>query len=181
MCSTLSWVGSLVDTEWPNWGWGEGGGGGIWLSNLLNYFSVSGDSKQKKDDSHKKVVLWPLFLTPPLTQKNAQKPFSQLSSLIPFLSYSLTSSHLSSVVCHICSILPQFQGFRYFSVFQSKGRQLRRSNTRVPTLRLANGRVGHRTVSHDYGQGNRTVIQSGHVKNKDIGNRTVNPQLLPSW
>ena len=57
---TLSWVGSLVDSDCVLWlGLIEVGEGvKISLSNLLHYFSVSGDSKQKKN-SHKKVVLWP--------------------------------------------------------------------------------------------------------------------------
>ena len=34
-----------------------------------------------------------------------------------------------------------------------KNRVWKRSNTRIPSLRLANGRVGTRTVSQDYGSG----------------------------
>ena len=50
MCSILSWVGSLVDSDCVLWHGliKVGGGGKISLSKLFNYFSVSGDSKQKK-------------------------------------------------------------------------------------------------------------------------------------
>ena len=52
MCSTLSWVGSLVDSDYVLWlgliEVGEGKGVKISLSNLFNYLSISGDSKQMK-------------------------------------------------------------------------------------------------------------------------------------
>ena len=44
---------------WSNWGWRGGAGVKISLSNLLNHFSVSGDSEQKQIFPQNKVVLWP--------------------------------------------------------------------------------------------------------------------------
>ena len=80
VCSTLTWVGSLVDFDCVFLlgliEVGEGEGGKISVSNLFNYFSVSGDSKQKKNFPQKSGTLTttgghhpkvPLFLTPPLT------------------------------------------------------------------------------------------------------------------
>ena len=47
-----SWL-WLCTLTWHNWGWG--GRGEISHSNLINYFSVSGDSKQQKKYPPKKV------------------------------------------------------------------------------------------------------------------------------
>ena len=96
MCSTLSWVGSLVDSDCALWlcliEVGEAGGVvKISLSNLFNYFSVSGDSKQKK--IHKKVVLWPQLgrggVRPLCGGHNPKVTIFFLRNLLPQLSVCL--------------------------------------------------------------------------------------------
>ena len=61
MCSTLSWVGSLVDFDCvfdlAKLRLGMGEGVQISVSNLFNYFSVSGDSKQIKKFPQKSGTL----------------------------------------------------------------------------------------------------------------------------
>ena len=87
MCSTLSGVvKDMTPADSACIGLievGEGGGGlKISLSNLINYFSVSGDSKQKK--SHKTTQNYHFFDVAPKCALTTCICFFQPDSLSPF-------------------------------------------------------------------------------------------------